>query len=201
MMDRARLKSNQKDLKQIVSFKQLDFYREWKISPGFEVLICNLVLEHIDSLGACRTYDNLLRKTWIWPYFVPPRKPSGRENSTTIRLKRPQNLTQISFFSLSFPKSDRLRDPIFNQAYRVLQPEGVFIITERHPYKQLSGSQAKFHDEKSWDEIRIPANLHMISDYLDAARQAKFELHTFREWMDPDQPGALPGLATFIFRK
>ena len=97
MMDRVRLKSNQKNLKQIVSFKQLDFYREWKISPGFEVLICNQVLEHIDSLGACRTYDNLLRKTWIWPYFVPPRKPSGRENSTTIRLKRPQNLTQISF--------------------------------------------------------------------------------------------------------
>ena len=51
----------------------------------------------IQNLGACRTYDNLLRKTWIWPYFVPPRRPSGRENSTTIRLKRPQNLTQISF--------------------------------------------------------------------------------------------------------
>jgi len=29
-------------------------------------------------------------------------------NSTTIRLKRPQNLSQTSFFSLQFPKSDRL---------------------------------------------------------------------------------------------
>jgi len=29
-------------------------------------------------------------------------------NSPAIRLKRPQNLIQISFFSLSFPKTDRL---------------------------------------------------------------------------------------------
>ena len=55
------------------------------------------------ALGACRTYDNLLRKTWIWPdfelFFV---------NRSTIRLKRPQNLSQTSLFSLQFPKSDRL---------------------------------------------------------------------------------------------
>lgn len=142
MMERARLKIGKADLKSAITFKQLDITRNWDISKGFDVLIDNLVLEHIDSLHH-----------------------------------------------------------IFNQAYRVLQTRGVFIITELHPYKQLAGSQARFEDEQTGNEIKIPAYPHMISDYIDAAQQAGFELHIFREWMDPDQPGELPRLATFIFRK
>jgi len=42
-------------------------------------------------------------------------RPEGfRENRSTIRLKRPQNLSQTDKFSIKFPKSDRLLEILFS---------------------------------------------------------------------------------------
>jgi len=44
-------------------------------------------------------------------------------------------------------------DFIFNQAYLKLKPDGKFFICELHPFKQYTGSKAKFDTEGGTEEL------------------------------------------------
>ena len=59
-------------------------------------------LPYMKTLGACSRIENLLQKTWIWPYFS-----LIFVKYTYIRLKLMKNLTQTSFPSLRFLFSDK----------------------------------------------------------------------------------------------
>lgn len=88
---------------------------------------------------------------------------------------------------------------IFSEAFRVLVPGGYFFISELHPFRQYLGTKANFQSDR--EIVEIPAFVHHISDFLNAAKNQGFMLQDFQEWWhdrDRDRP---PRLASFLFVK
>ena len=88
---------------------------------------------------------------------------------------------------------------IFHEAGRCLLPAGRLFICELHPFRQYLGAQAMF--ERDDVQIDIPAYVHHISDFLDAAGAAGFRLISLREWWDDAERAAPPRLASFLWER
>ena len=87
---------------------------------------------------------------------------------------------------------------IFQEAARVLRPDGHLFVCELHPFRQYLGSQARF--ERAGETTRIDAFLHHVSDYLSAANAAGFALLELREWWHENYGPQIPRLVSFLFR-
>ena len=88
---------------------------------------------------------------------------------------------------------------VFSEAARTLAPGGTLFISELHPFKQYLGSKATFTRDQ--EHIEIPAFVHHLSDFLDAAARAGLILKNYREWWDADDRQAPPRLVSFVFAK
>ncbi|MDB5252443.1 MAG: class SAM-dependent methyltransferase [Flaviaesturariibacter sp.] len=88
--------------------------------------------------------------------------------------------------------------PVFAEISRVLAPGGRFFLSELHPFKQYSGSKARF--EKDGQTQVVDCHLHHVSDYLRDAGSAGLQLERLDEWFD-DGARAIPRLLTLLFRK
>lgn len=73
---------------------------------------------------------------------------------------------------------------VFEEARRVMRPKGDFLIYELHPFRQLQGSQAQFKDLYSGKISLIPAVSHTVSEFVNAAIAAGFELIRIEELGD-----------------
>ena len=135
MIAQARAKLNQGN----VSFSISDLTRPWPFaSASFDLVACNLVLEHISDLA-----------------------------------------------------------PIFAEATRVLRASGCFFISELHPFRQYRGAQATFSRDD--EATKIPAYVHNISDFLNAAEGAGLALAILKEWWHEEDQHGLPRLVSFTF--
>lgn len=86
---------------------------------------------------------------------------------------------------------------IFSEAARVLVSDGKFLVSELHPFRQYLGVQAHF--TRGEQRTEIPAFVHHVSDFLNAAAANGFSLVRLREsWHDEDE-GKPPRLITFLF--
>ncbi|MDQ3278181.1 MAG: methyltransferase domain-containing protein [Bacteroidota bacterium] len=90
-------------------------------------------------------------------------------------------------------------DFIFNEAAKVLNAGGYFYICELHPYKQYSGSKARFETESGTQVLQC--FVHHVSDYAKAAMKNGFSIETIKEWFDEDDRSNPPRLLSFLFRK
>jgi malonyl-CoA O-methyltransferase len=88
---------------------------------------------------------------------------------------------------------------IFGQARRVLVQGGHFYIAELHPFRQYEGKQATF--EYEGDQVDIPAFVHHVSDFLNAAEHAGFAIQRLGEWWHENDQQKPPRLITFLFKK
>jgi SAM-dependent methyltransferase len=88
---------------------------------------------------------------------------------------------------------------IFRQANSALASGGYFYICELHPYKQYSGSKARF--ETSEGLTVLECFVHHASDYFDAAITNNFSCERLDEWFDADDRSNPPKLISFLFRK
>jgi ubiquinone/menaquinone biosynthesis C-methylase UbiE len=89
----------------------------------------------------------------------------------------------------------------FAEAVRVLHQDGRLFICELHPTRQYAGGQAQFNNKKTGERQRVTAFLHEVSDYVNAALNAGFELERLGEWRDGDaEVGATPRLLSLHFR-
>jgi ubiquinone/menaquinone biosynthesis C-methylase UbiE len=88
---------------------------------------------------------------------------------------------------------------IFSQAAGVLQPGGHFYICELHPYKQYSGSKARFETAEGLQVLEC--FVHHVSDYVEAALANGFMVATLQEWFDEDDRSNPPRLLSFVFQK
>ena len=93
--------------------------------------------------------------------------------------------------------------PVFAEAGRVLRPRGLLFLCELHPYRQLQGVQARFASAETGEEVRVPAWLHDVAEYVNAGVAAGFELRQLGEWRDtPDAPrAAVPRLLSLLFAR
>ena len=89
--------------------------------------------------------------------------------------------------------------PIFEQSNRILAENGLFFISELHPYKQYEGSGARFESEN--ETVNIEVFTHHLTDYINSAKTNGFELLETREWFDSPVRGEIPRLISFLFRK
>lgn len=110
----------------------------------------------------------------------------------------PNRFADLVTSSLTLEHIENLNH-IFQQANLKLTDEGLFFISELHPYKQYNGSGARYESGKG--TIRLKVFTHHISDYLRGAENNGFELLEMNEWFDRKEANEIPRLISFVFRK
>lgn len=87
---------------------------------------------------------------------------------------------------------------IFQEAYSKLKSGGYFFISELHPFKQYIGSKARF--ETKGELIELETYTHHISEFLNSAISAGFQMKQLDEWFDPDKTDP-PRILSLLFQK
>lgn len=88
---------------------------------------------------------------------------------------------------------------IFAEGSRVLREPGRFFISELHPFRQYQGTVARF--QRGQETNQIPAFVHHISDFIDAAAASQLLLAQLRECWHHEDENKPPRLVTFMFQK
>ena len=115
-------------------------------------------------------------------------------------ITQPWNFTDRLFdlisFSLVLEHIQNL-DFIFSEAARVLKPGGQVYIGELHPFKQYSGSKARFDTETG--TTVVDCYIHHISDFINQARPYGLVVTDMKEWFDEDDKDSPPRILTLLF--
>ena len=88
---------------------------------------------------------------------------------------------------------------IFLEASRVLVAGGKFLVNELHPFRQYEGKKAVFQGGEGVTEI--PAFVHHISDFLNAASKNGFTLLKLDERWHTEDLNKPPRIISFMFEK
>jgi ubiquinone/menaquinone biosynthesis C-methylase UbiE len=88
---------------------------------------------------------------------------------------------------------------IFSEASRIIKDNGYFYICELHPYKQYTGSKARFETAEGLQVLEC--FVHHVSDYFDAAKSNGFTCLELKEWFDENDRNNPPRLVSFLFQK
>lgn len=101
-------------------------------------------------------------------------------------------------FSLVLEHIENL-NRIFKEAVKVLSSGGHIYIGELHPFKQYTGTKARFETEKGV-EILNCFN-HNISDFTTSAKNNGFDIVSIDEFFDGNDRTTIPRVLTLLFRK
>lgn len=101
-------------------------------------------------------------------------------------------------FSLVLEHIENLA-PIFEKVAQSLKPGGYAYIGELHPFKQYSGSKARFDTDEGTQVV--PCFNHHISDFIQAAKKNGLTLVEADEYFDNNDRGAIPRILTLLLRK
>jgi len=88
---------------------------------------------------------------------------------------------------------------IFVQAFRVLREGGCFFVSELHPFRQYQGTQANFR--RNQETTQIPAFVHHISEFIQAAATNNLTLSGMKEWWHQEDQNKPPRLVSFMYQK
>jgi malonyl-CoA O-methyltransferase len=88
---------------------------------------------------------------------------------------------------------------VFSEAFRVLEKKGRFLINELHPFRQYDGKKARF--SRGEEVTEIPAFIHHISDFTNAASSHGLRLVNIDEWWHKTDQNKLPRIVSFLFEK
>ncbi|SRR5690554_4008544 len=76
---------------------------------------------------------------------------------------------------------------------------GTLYIGELHPFKQYSGSKARFLTEEG--EQVVPCFTHNISEFTTSAKKYGLKIEDIREYFDEDDQTNIPRILTLKFEK
>jgi len=88
---------------------------------------------------------------------------------------------------------------IFSEAFRALDAGGKVFINELHPFRQYEGKKAVFHGGAGVTEI--PAFVHHISDFLNAASANRLMLVRLSERWHEEDANKPPRIISLLFEK
>lgn len=88
---------------------------------------------------------------------------------------------------------------VFAQAKNRLKRGGCFYVCELHPFKQYSGSKARFETEGGVHVV--DCFVHNLTEYTDAAIENDFSVEQIKEWFDDNDRTQIPRLISFLFRR
>jgi ubiquinone/menaquinone biosynthesis C-methylase UbiE len=107
-------------------------------------------------------------------------------------------LYDLVTFSLVLEHVEDL-DPVIKKAASVLKPGGFIYIGELHPFKQYSGSKARFETK---DGVQIVTCFnHHISEFTECAKKHGMEIADLREYFDNDDRSGIPRILSLLLRK
>lgn len=90
-------------------------------------------------------------------------------------------------------------DYIFKQCASALQPGGYVYIGELHPFKQYTGSKARFEGKEGTQVL--DCYTHNISDFVQSAKKHGLQVVDINEYFDEDNTTAIPRLLTLLLQK
>jgi len=101
-------------------------------------------------------------------------------------------------FSLVLEHIENLTD-IFKKVSNVISPKGIVYVGELHPFKQYSGTKARFETEDG-QQIVTCFN-HNISDFTISAKNNDFKIVDIAEYFDDNDRTIPPRILTLLLRK
>jgi ubiquinone/menaquinone biosynthesis C-methylase UbiE len=108
-----------------------------------------------------------------------------------------QHSYDLITFSLVLEHIENL-DAIFQKAAQVLSANGHIYVGELHPFKQYSGSKARFETETGTQVVECYT--HHISDFVKAAKKQGLIITHLNEYFD-EVNDSLPRILTLLFKK
>jgi predicted TPR repeat methyltransferase len=117
-------------------------------------------------------------------------------------INQPWNFATKSFdlivFSLVLEHIENL-EPVFRKAAFSLNNGGIVYVGELHPFKQYSGTKARF---SSNDKLKIVTCYnHHVSDFTLAAENSDMRIIKLHEFFDDNDSNSLPRILSILFRK
>jgi len=109
-----------------------------------------------------------------------------------------EGLFDLITFSLVLEHIEDLK-PIIENVAKNLNLGGFLYIGELHPFKQYSGSKARFETPRGTQVV--PCFNHHLSDFLTPALQHSLELETLNEYFDDEAKTGLPRIMALLLRK
>jgi hypothetical protein len=112
----------------------------------------------------------------------------------------PLLMESMSFviFSLILEHIESLEE-IFCKVEKVTHSGSYVYIGELHPYKQYSGSKARFETEEG--QQIVTCFIHNISDFTSAAAKYGFEILVLREYFDDGDKANMPRILILLLKK
>lgn len=101
-------------------------------------------------------------------------------------------------FSLVLEHIEHLQ-PILEKAAGVLTSGGFIYIGELHPFKQYSGSKARFETAEGMQIVECYT--HHVSNFVDAALQSGLSLYGLHEYFDEGDRNGLPRILSLLLKK
>jgi ubiquinone/menaquinone biosynthesis C-methylase UbiE len=112
------------------------------------------------------------------------------------------NFTEKTFdligFSLVLEHIENL-DHIFKEIYKKLNEEGFVYIGELHPFKQYTGTKARFETDEGLQIVECFN--HHISDFIQSAKKYGLKLIELDEYFDNDDKTSIPRILILLFQK
>ena len=117
-------------------------------------------------------------------------------------ITRPWTFTSEKYylitFSLVLEHVEQL-EPVLIEAEKKLSAGGHIYVGELHPFKQYTGTKARF-DTVGGQHVIACFN-HHVSDFIRAAKTAGLRLEDAEEYFDGNDRGTIPRILAMIFRK
>lgn len=101
-------------------------------------------------------------------------------------------------FSLMLEHIEDL-NPVFEKAAASLKKGGHIYIGELHPFKQYSGSKARFETEEGLHIV--PCFNHHVSEFVAAAQNSGLTLVKLEEHFDENNREGIPRILMLLFKK
>ncbi len=101
-------------------------------------------------------------------------------------------------FSLVLEHIENL-DEIFKKVSEVTAPNAWVYVGELHPFKQYTGTKARFETEEGLQIVTCYN--HHVSDFASAAKNNGFDMIDITEYFDEDDKTTIPRILTLLFRK
>ncbi|MFT3702059.1 MAG: class I SAM-dependent methyltransferase [Agriterribacter sp.] len=128
---------------------------------------------------------------------VSPEKVIFKQADITQPWNFATSMYDLVTFSLVLEHIEHL-DPIFVKVASVLNSGGICYVGELHPFKQYTGTKARFDTEEG--RQIVDCYNHNISDFVKAAEKAGLTLIHLNEHFDDGDTTTIPRILTLIFQ-
>lgn len=121
-----------------------------------------------------------------------------KQADITSRWNFRDGLYDLVTFSLVLEHIDNL-DYVFNEVAKSLNPGGYVYIGELHPFKQYTGTKARFDTDEGTQMVECFN--HNVSDFIHAGKKHGLVLVELDEYFDDNNRTQIPRILTILLKK